>query len=108
LFVVTVRTAPLLVMVPNVFRTTARNTAPLSDSCAALMLYVAAVAPGMSTPLRCHWYVSGVEPDAPTKKATAVPGWTIWLTGCVVMLGGRGPYWMRRRMPVAVPVPRIR
>ena len=40
---------------PKAFVTRARKRAPLSGSCAEAIEYVDDVAPGMSTPLRCHW-----------------------------------------------------
>jgi hypothetical protein len=52
---VTCRTAPLLVALPAAFVTTAVNTAPSSASVVVGRVNVAAVAPAMSPPLRCHW-----------------------------------------------------
>ena len=41
----------------------------------------------MLTPLRCHWYDSGAVPEAETLKVTGEPALTVWLAGCVVIVG---------------------
>jgi len=50
----TVRTAASLNTVPTAFLTTTRYEAAFSESTVVARVYVAAVAPAMSTPPRCH------------------------------------------------------
>ena len=50
----TVSVAALQVAVPAALLTTARNCAPLSAA-VAVRVKVGELAPGMFTPLRCHW-----------------------------------------------------
>ena len=83
----TVNVAPLLVAVPIALVTTARNDAPLSDSAAVGNVYVAAVAPGMSTSSRCHWKVSGCVPSALTLNDADWPTATVRSEGWLVIDG---------------------
>jgi hypothetical protein len=38
----------------------------------------------------CHWYVSGAVPAATTENVAVCPTVTVWLAGCVVILGPTG------------------
>ena len=51
----TVRLAELLITVPTVLLTIARNWELLSAVVAAGVVYVGAVAPDMAAPFFCHW-----------------------------------------------------
>ena len=90
----TVNVALLLVAVPTAFVTTARNDAPLSARAADGNVYVAAVAPGMSTLSRCHWNVSGCVPSALTLNDAGWPTATVTFAGWLVIDGAVLP---RRR-----------
>src|ERR1051325_1372276 len=54
MFAVTVNVAALLVAEPTALVTTARKVAPLSVVATDAMVKLAAVAPAMLAPLRCH------------------------------------------------------
>ena len=41
----------------------------------------------MFTPPFCHWYVGVGLPLAVTENDTAAPGATVWLAGCVEIVG---------------------
>ena len=49
--------------------------------------YVAVVAPAMSTPVRVHWYDSGVAPVAETLNVANCPALTVALLGESVITG---------------------
>ena len=52
------------------------------------MTSVKFVSPGMSVPLKRHWYRSGALPLAVTEKFAVLPALTIRFCGCWLMLGG--------------------
>jgi hypothetical protein len=92
----TVRVAALVVAVPAEFVNTARYWFPLCDK-AAVKLRVVEVAPGtllkFAPPfvLTCHCTVGVGEPVAAAVKVAVWPAVTVWLIGCVVIVGGEGP-----------------
>ena len=45
------------------------------------------VAPSILLPFFFHWYVSGVVPEATTRKVADPPTVRVWLAGAVVMVG---------------------
>ncbi len=83
----TIRYAGLLVMLPTALDTMHRNHEPLSARVTAAVLYVAFVAPLMLTPFLCHWYESGVAPEAITVKLAAVPAIRLSCAGCTSIAG---------------------
>ncbi len=85
---VTVSAALLLVTLPAEFVTTTLNTAPLSASVGGGdHVGRRALAPGMFTPSRRHWYVSGSVLVAVTAKEADCPSATERACGCAVMTG---------------------
>src|SRR5881628_271625 len=85
--VVTVRVAAALVALPAALVTTTRNCAPLSANVGAGRVYVSAVAPAMSAPLRCHWYVNGWSPVAVAANVAGSPGMTVVSIGSEAIAG---------------------
>ena len=55
------------------------------------IVYVALVAPRMSTPPFCHWYVGAGLPPASTVNVAEAPAVTVTLAGWGVKLGATGP-----------------
>ena len=47
------------------------------------------VAPGIGLPFFLHWKARGAVPVAATEKEADWPATTVWLTGCVVIEGGK-------------------
>src|ERR1044071_2103275 len=84
---VTVRIALLLVALPKVLVTTARKLAPSSESVAPFNVKLQAVAPGMSTPCRCHWNCRGAVPEAATVNVAEPPTGTVRFCGWLVIEG---------------------
>src|SRR5438094_667167 len=41
----------------------------------------------MFAPFFCHWSLSGAVPAATTVNVAVCPAVTVWLTGCVVIVG---------------------
>ena len=66
----TVRIARSLVTEPSELATVTVNVAPLSAALVAGMVYLSLVAPEISAPFLCHWYVSVGEPAPVTVKVT--------------------------------------
>ena len=64
---------------------------PLCVIVVFVMVYVVLVAPLMlfqPKPLfNCHWYVGTGLPVAATVKVAFCPAVTVWLVGCVVIVG---------------------
>src|SRR5260370_1018546 len=44
----------------------------------------------MFTPFFCHWLLSGAVPVATTVNVAVCPAVTVWLAGCVVIVGATG------------------
>ena len=83
----------LLVAVPALLVKTARYSLPFMAE-VAVNESVVAVAPLTSenvvppSVLTCHCTVGDGVPLAAAENVAVLPGWTDWLTGCVVMAGG--------------------
>jgi hypothetical protein len=84
----TVSVAPLLTTAPQGFETSTVYDPAWAAVTGGAMVYTAAVAPRMSTPLRRHWYSGAGEPEAVTLKLAPDPGQTATLWGCCEMLTG--------------------
>ncbi len=81
-----VRTAPLLMAVPAELVATSVYV-PASEAWTLLSVRLALVAPvTFEVPLR-HWYVGAGVPVAAAVNVTLPPMDTVWLCGCVVMVG---------------------